>query len=293
MKTSVTLIDKLISLSKGECLSFSSLKGEWFEQMRVDGILIVNTKGSRKSLRAQDEKSFRNYLAAHFGINDLEAYRKLLLKEDASRAEQVKIVGDSKVMRHRTFRGFLVNCYNPIPIKLAGRSVTLLPEAGTFVFIYDFKTFSLPEDIIIVGVENVENFRYIQEQKWLFESCLSKEARLLFVSRYPQEQSRDLMDWLLSIPNKYVHFGDFDLAGIHIYLSEYYRHLGQRASFLISEDFEKRISEGSRDRYTCQYSKFGEMEIIDHRLKFLVDCIHKYHRGYDQEGFIVEHMKTF
>jgi len=35
----------------------------------------------------------------------------------------------------------------------------------------------------------------------------------LFVSRYPQTQSKDLLNWLQSIPNPYLHFGDFDLTG--------------------------------------------------------------------------------
>ncbi len=288
MKITVALTDKLIRLAKGESLPASTLKGEWFERMLSDGVLVVSTKGSRKSFRARDEQSLRNYLATYFNIRDAEAFHDLLKHEDTSRAEQVKVTGNSKTRQHRTFRGFLINCYDPIPVLLAGKPVEILPEEGTFVFIHDFKTFSIPDDVVIVGVENADNFTCIRKQRGLFESCLPQGAKLLFVSRYPQEQSRDLLEWLASVPNRYVHFGDLDLAGVHIYLSEYYRHLGERASFLIPEDYEHRISLGSRERYDSQYGKFGKMEIPDTRLLPLVACIHRYHRGYDQEGFILE-----
>ena len=91
----------------------------------------------------------------------------------------------------------------------------LYPTEGTFQFIYDYERFILPADITIVGIENPENFRQISQQQYLF-----KDIKPLFVCRYPQNQSKDLLKWLQSIPNSYLHFGDFDLAGIGIYLNE-------------------------------------------------------------------------
>lgn len=288
MKMTCALIEKLIRLANGDSIPAGALKGELFECMISDGILVVITRGCRKSYRASDEQSLRNYVATHYDIRDLEAYFAPLKKDNVSRAEQVRITGNSKVKQQRSFRGFLVNCYEPISVILAGRQMELLPEDGTFTFIYDFDRFSISEDIVIIGVENPENFRYIRKQKRLFDSYLPKNTKLLFVSRYPQEQSRDLMEWLLSVSNRYIHFGDLDLAGVHIYLSEYYCHLGERASFLIPQDYETRILSGNRERYENQYSKFGKMEIADIRIVPLVDCIHRLHRGYDQEGFIME-----
>lgn len=286
MKMTAALIKKMIRLANGESLPASSLKGETVEQMLSEGILITTARGSRKSYRARDEQSLRAFGATYLGIDNLEDCLDMLTEEDASKARQVQVAGNSKIRHHRSFRGFLINCYEPVNAMLADRSVTIYPEEGTFVFIYDFKEFSIPRDIVIVGIENAENFRYIREQKWLFESVFPKGSKLLFVSRYPQEQSADLLEWLVSIPNRYIHFGDLDLAGIHIYLTEYYRHLGDKASFLIPEDFEDRISHGSGSRYDNQYEKFGKMEVPDIRLHPLIDCIHKLHKGYDQEGFI-------
>ena len=111
------------------------------------------------------------------------------------------------------------------------------------------------------------------------------EHKILFVSRYPQ--SADLRLWLCSIPNRCLHFGDFDLAGIHIFQSEIQKYLGSRSSFLIPDDIENRLKSGSRQRYDAQYQRFHHLKAFkDDRLQWLINLIHKYRRGYDQEGYI-------
>ena len=106
----------------------------------------------------------------------------------------------------------------------------------------------------------------------------------MFVSRYPQ--SADLREWLIKIPNRYIHFGDFDLAGICIYQSEFYKFLGDRASFLIPEDVEERLKSGNKGLYDAQYLRYKNLKIIDSRLIGLVEMIHHYGRVYEQEGYI-------
>ena len=139
--------------------------------------------------------------------------------------------------------------------------------------------FYIPSDVIVVGVENDENFCRIRSQKYLFG-----DNKVLFVSRYPQ--SADLREWLIKIPNRYIHFGDFDLAGICIYQSEFYKFLGDRAGFLIPEDIEERLKSGNAGLYDTQYLRYKNLNIIDSRLNGLVEMIHHYGRVYEQEGYI-------
>lgn len=282
MKKTAALIGKLIRLANGETLPVSSLKGDWFEQMQADGIFVAVTHGSRKSLRVADTSSFRNYLASQYDIRDLGQMHVLLSNGCVDRASQVEVTGDSKFLFHRTFTGFLVNSYQPIEAILDGKRLTILPPDGTFMFIADYQHFCIPENVVIIGVENAENFRHVALQKYLFEEF----EKVLFVSRYPQNQSKDLLQWLMSIPNKYIHFGDLDLAGVAIYQNEFFRHLGQRASLLIPEDYEERISKGNLDLYNSQLPLFENMNVEDERVSNLLSCIHRYHRGYEQEGYI-------
>lgn len=118
----------------------------------------------------------------------------------------------------------------------------------------------------------------------MFEKEIRGAASLLFVSRYPQ--SSDLSQWLQKIPNRYVHFGDFDLAGIHIFLTEFYRHISDRASFLIPADIEHRLEFGSFERYTEQYPCFRNLSSDIPSVQELINLINHYHKGYDQEGYI-------
>ena len=283
MKKPAALIEKLIRLAGGEPLPASSLKGDWFEQMQSDGILLTVTHGSRKSLRVSDVNVFRQYLASQFDIRDLEQTLSLFSDEDANRAALVAATGDSKFLMRRAFQGFLMNSYQPIPAVLGGHEITIHPTEGSFMFIADYEHFVIPQDVVVVGIENAENFRYVASQQYLFQ----RYGSVLFVARYPQEQHKDLIRWLQSIPNHYVHFGDLDLAGIAIYEHEYYRHLGARASFFIPADYEQRIADGSTERYNAQLAQYGRMAVADKRVQPLLDCIHRYHKGYDQEGYIV------
>lgn len=282
MKKTTTLIEKLIRLANGDTLPASSLKGVWFEQMQDDGILLAISHGSRKSLRASDGISLRQYIASHFNIHDLEQTRCALSEADASRASLVAATGDSKFLSRRSFKGFLVNSYQPIKALINEQEIIIHPTEGSFIFIADYQHFTIPHDVVVVGVENAENFRYIAFQKYLFK----RYEHVLFVSRYPQDQNKDLIKWLQSIPNQYVHFGDLDLAGIAIYESEYYRHLGNKSSLFIPNDFEQRISYGNSERYNAQLPQYGKMKVEDKRVQPLLDCIHLYHKGYDQEGYI-------
>lgn len=282
MKKTAALLEKLIRLANGETLPASCLKGGWLEQLQDDGILVAETHGSRKGLRVIDTSLFRHYLSSQYDIRDLEQTYDLLLKGAVDRAEQVGVTGDSKFISHRTFTGFLVNSYQSIDAMLNGLPISIHPVEGSYLFVADYQYFSVPENVVIVGVENAENFRYVERQRYLFKNFES----VLFVSRYPQGQSKDLLKWLQSIPNRYVHFGDLDLAGLAIYQNEFYRYLGDRSSFFIPEDYEQRISEGNLDRYNAQLHQFGKMLIKDKRIKSIIDCIHRYHRGYDQEGYI-------
>ena len=281
MKKTATLIEKLIRLANGEPLPASSLKGAWFEQMQDDGILLATSHGSRKSLRASDGMTLRQYVASQFDIHDLELTRRAFSDEEASRASLVAATGDSKFLSRRTFKGFLVNSYQPVTAVLNGQEIIIHPTEGCFMFVADYQHFTIPQDVVVVGVENAENFRHIALQKYLF----ARYGRVLFVSRYPQDQNKDLIKWLQSIPNQYVHFGDLDLAGIAIYEHEYYRHLGTQSSFFIPDDYDQRISNGNTDRYNDQLPQYGKTTVEDKRVQPLLARLHLSHKGYEQGGY--------
>ena len=266
------------ALITGEQVAGSKLSSKLLDELMAEGLLLVTTRGSRKSYRARDVEALKRFL-----VDKDESYRMLDAHSSDSRASIAAETGNSKLATVRSCPGFPVNSYEPITCSLRGHVFVVNPPDGSFVFIDDWKHFSIPKDVVVVGIENMENFRMIRQQRTLFESILG-DNKLLFVSRYPQ--STDLRKWLQTIPNKYVHFGDFDLAGIHIFLTEFHRYLDDRSTFLIPFDIEQRLAKGSQDRYNNQYSKYHTLHSDAPYLQSLIDLINKYHRGYDQEGYI-------
>jgi len=266
------------ALLSGDKVASSRIPKAMRETLLGEGLITVTVHGSRKSVRALDASRLKQFL-----IDNDEKFRILDVEGNTSRAELASSTGNSKLVSVRSCPGFPVNSYEPIECKLNGEAFVVHPVNGSFTFICDWQSFSVPEDVIVVGIENMENFRLVQRQKYLFEECLGGN-KLLFVSRYPQ--STDLREWLKSIPNRYVHFGDFDLAGIKIFQTEFERHVGERASFMIPSDIEDRIKNGSSKRYDDQFSHSGNISSKDPGVQALIDIINKYRKGYDQEGYI-------
>ena len=288
---------QILAMLNGEEVASSKLSPRMAEWLRQEGLLLMRSNGSRCKYRIADARreACRVFLAQQFGLKcSLEGW--IGEYSQVSRAELVSKVGDSKYKKVKTFRGFLIDCYTPIEATLNHRPFLLNPQEGSSVFINTPETFEIPEDVVVVGMENAENFMQIRKQKYLFDALsvdekeisdgFHREKPYLFVSRYPQESLSDLRDWLRRIPNRYIHFGDFDLAGVHIYLSEFYAQLGDRASFLIPSDIESRLADGNASLYDQQYAMFKNMKVTDARLQPLVDIIHCYGKGYEQEGYI-------
>jgi hypothetical protein len=280
-KISLHIAEKLLQLLQGETLTASSAKHDEIKELVTENI-VQRTGRVQKKLSVSNANSLITYLQNKFGINDLQQYIETFSQENLTRADLIENASNSKLKKIRTFKGFLVNCYKPIQAKINGKDFFLSPTEGTFQFICDFETFEIPTDITIVGIENYENFRYIEKQKYMFNYI-----NPLFVSRYPQNQSKDLLKFLQSIPNNYLHFGDFDFAGIGIYLNEYKKYLGEKSEFFVPENIENMfVNYGNKELYNIQKINFNAEIISEKNLKYLISLIHKYKKGLEQEIFI-------
>lgn len=151
-----------------------------------------------------------------------------------------------------------------------------------FHFVYDAEHFIPAANITIVGVENPANFRFIRRQAHLFAGI-----NPLFISRYPQSQHKDVITWLQRIPNAYLHFGDFDVAGLNIYINEYAKHLPGKTSFFLPDNIETLIKEyGNKARYDNQRLLFDVASVADTTVLTLIRILHRYRKGLDQELLI-------
>lgn len=272
---------KLSQMMQGESVPSSGLSKQMAEELLSEDLIWQQVYGSRRKFKLRDANALSIYLAQRYGIQvSLDEWIKVMESgETVSRARQVEVTSRSKAKSTRSFTGFLVKSYQPIETSLYGEPLLINPPQGLSLFIEDFTHFRLADDVTVVSIENGENFQHIEQMRHLF-----KNIKVLFVSRYPQ--SSDLRTWLRAISNPYLHFGDFDLAGIHIFLTEFFTHLGLKARFFIPSDIETRLQTGNTLLYNLQYERFKEMKVIDERLKPLVAMIHRYRRIYEQEGYL-------
>lgn len=286
MRITSALIAKLLSLRAGNQLPVSALRGEWVDRLLREGALVTTSHGSRSVIRAANPSMFEQTLASvDERLANLDDMAAALTDGDTSRADLAAVSGNSKLLAVRSCPGFMVNAYEPIQCTLRGEQCTVCPPEGVCLFISDWRQFIPPDNAIIVGIENMENFLQIRRQRALFEREIGDRVPLLFVARYPQ--STDLRQWLEQLPNRYVHFGDFDLAGVAIFLREFHRYLPARAKYLIPADIDERLAHGSRERYQQQYERFHTLTAAgDALLADLIATIHRYARAYDQEGYI-------
>ena len=219
------------ALLAGEQVAGSRLDSKLLDELLAEGLLLVVSRGSRKSYRARDMEALKRLLLVvsrgsrkSYRARDAKALKRFLIDKDESfriieanasdsRATMAAETGNSKLVMVRSCPGFPVNSYEPIECFLDENPFVVNPQEGSFLFVSDWEKFTIPEDTVVIGVENMDNFRMIRRQRTLFDRYLHNHAlsdKVLFVSRYPQ--STDLRKWLCTISNHYLHFGDFDLA---------------------------------------------------------------------------------
>lgn len=271
------------ALLAGEQVAGSRLNSKLLDELLAEGLLLVISRGSRKTYRARDTEAMKRFL-----VDKDERFRLFEANAYDSRALMATETGNSKLVMIRSCPGFPVNSYERVECFLGGEPFPVNPQEGSFLFVSDWKKFTIPEDVVVIGVENMENFSMIRRQRRFFEEYLHAHGlsdKVLFVSRYPQ--STDLRRWLCTISNHYLHFGDFDLAGISIFLFEFRQYLGkERSSYLIPDDIESRLKSGSRKRYDEQCEHFKDIKSDILELQRLIELIHKERKAYDQEGYI-------
>lgn len=264
----------------------SEMKHNVVNKMLDDGILQKKqTSKSRHVIFIPVKTSLTNYLHNHFGISDLDEYISKY-NQLPNRAAAVTIAGNSKLRRIRTFKGFLVSSTSPVAAMFHGKQFYINPPEGSFIYMYDYENFQPDSDIVIVGVENPENFRRLFEQEYLFTNI-----KPLFVSRYPQ--SNDLIKWLQSIPNPYLHFGDLDFEGIKIYNNEYKKHLTARARLFLPSGLEDLLMKyGNRTLYNRQYAERPDTSAAEPAVKLLMELLLKHGKVLEQEIFIISNASS-
>ena len=153
------------ALIEGQQVSASKLNNRLVNELINEGLLFVVAHGSRKTYKARDVEALKRFL-----IDKDESYRILETSSADTRASMATNTGNSKLKTVRSCPGFPVNSYEDIVCSLGGKEITIHPLEGSFQYICLWEEFKIPTDVIVIGIENMENFRWIRRQRQFFRS---------------------------------------------------------------------------------------------------------------------------
>lgn len=277
------LINLLIRLRDGEKIphgAFSSeAAGILLGQLKSRGAILLLRNRSRGYYYAPDSEKFKTACGEISPVlSDLNKASCLAAGEKMSRSDSVEAFGDSKEgCNENPYKGFSLIANEKMTVHYLNREYIIEPTFG--IHVIEWRNLRIPENVTVIGVENSECFYCLN---WLKNTGLT--GRFIIINRFPVCEEAKL--WLESIPNKYIHFGDFDLGGVQIYESEYKRRLGDKASFLIPDDIETRLrTKGNSQLYSKQMKTQSKVISPSGELTRLLEIIHSSQKVYEQEGY--------
>lgn len=248
------------------------------EQMRDLGAL-KEVKVSRNSFEISlgDKEAYTMYLNVYFKISHLENYVKALKINQPTRAELSNLGVSTKLKSVNPKSGLHINSPDGVLILINNEEVLLSFPRGCALFVHKDTAIEITEDILIVGVENFENISGV-----LQERDILPDRKIVFM-----ERSRALQEFLKTVDNDFLYYGDIDRAGVFIFQTEYEPIVGGRSSFFIPPNIEKIIIEkGVSDLHETHKKKYKNLVGNSDETKAILRLIDTYGKTVEQEAFL-------
>lgn len=223
------------------------IKKSLFTNKKLLNILIetnsIYTSGKPEYIYLNDKDALLGVINANgYPLNSIDDLDYFINedKEIISRDEITNNYSDSKRIESKSFNGLMLSVLDKVEIKLDNTKQFISPMIGTGLFIHYSTKVELDDDIVLVGIENPQVIWYINKYRHLFNE--DKKYVFLSISEYKTSYQ---YKWLESFKGEYLHFGDFDLAGINIYLNTILPKLKKcrKYSFLMPKDIYRIMKE--------------------------------------------------
>jgi len=259
------------------------LKDEYILKKEISSQKLINSlkecnaidiEGKPQCIYLKDLNTLFAVLKSNgYNINSLEDIDYFIEESEnsKSRDEVAEKFSDTKRVESKSFNGLMVSVFNKIEVTLNGVIQYIYPIEGTGLFIHYSTKLELDNDIVLVGVENPQVVWFINRYRHLF----NQDKQYIFLSLSEFKTSYQYK-WLESFKGEYIHFGDFDLAGINIYLSSTLPRLKncRSHSFLIPEHIYKIMEEKNYKKDYSNQTRYLNIESKDdEKLKELIDFI--------------------
>ncbi len=279
-KLSLSLATALQRLGEEKTLKGSSISDKrLIDALEENGIVRIQIINKRsRVIWLSDEKRLQTYLKEYYEINDLRAYIEIGQRGACSRSENAQASTNSKVYKTQVQSGLYIASCEELEISIDAQKTRLHTPSKSALFVHKSACLEIAEDILVVGVENFENLTMIQAQNALFDAKRKK----VFIYR-----NAGMLDFVAQCRNDYLHFGDFDLAGVHIYLNEVVPRLPhERHRFFIPENIALLLRKGSSRDYFVHNRKYPGLCSKEVYLQTFIDLLHQTKRSLHQEFLI-------
>ncbi|MDF1883603.1 hypothetical protein JHD49_06600 [Sulfurimonas sp. SAG-AH-194-C21] len=254
---------------------------EILKQLKLNGSLRDGKKTPKvRYVELVNAEAIFNFLKNNnyniSSIEDIDSYIQEIFETKSARDTIQKWHNSSKTKESKSLEGLYVSSLEKIDIKLDEKIVSIIPNNGLGYFLFYTQKVELFESTIILGVENYQVVWFAQKYKQFFDT-----KNILFVVINPY-----MLEWISSLENEYIHFGDYDLAGINIYLNKIVPRLqkSKKYSMFIPPNIDTLIKEhGDCELYEKQ-KQYQSLYTKDEQINSLISSINHYKKSIEQEG---------
>jgi len=259
----------LLKLKKEGEVPYSSFSKKMIKDLYNDDLIIIKQL-NRSQKKIIKKESFDKRYSEDYLIDFIDAKSNLDL---------MKLNEDTKAKKIENFN-FIIN--GKCLIKLNENIVQLPISSGVYLTVDYFPI--IEDNVTIIIVENLKNMKYINYH-------FIKSENIIYIYR----SNTKIKEFLEKYDkNKIYYFGDFDLAGLKIYLSEFYL-INKNIEFIIPENIFSLISKFGNEKlfykqriYIDFFKKEIYLDFLKNNIKFkeLINFIIKEKKVLEQEYFL-------
>ena len=271
----------LLRLQNGELLNHSEIASKGLlKQFCEDGIIRIKPAGGRRVIYFCPEPVLlQNYLLAQNDILSLENYVSEFEVDSSDGESSLFASRSTKTFRGKSLQGFFIRAFHAEMI-FSGLTIRPVPH-GIELFVYQPEKLQISHTALVIGIENPECFLKFEKLAHLFP-----QKELIIIMRYLSSSPNK---WLQTITNNYLHFGDFDPAGLNIYIQEYRKQLpASRCNYFIPTNIDLLIKQyGLTSLYDQQIHLCKNINFQSYpEINALYGLMKKYRKGLEQERLL-------
>ncbi len=217
-KVSLESLNKLLEILKYESYLAAEFSNKTLlKELEHDGAIVV-IKTFPKIIKLSNKALLFRYIKKS---NALLAKNKEEFKEylDFELANEIKSKDEVAAHKETTkddisesFYGIHIAVTKETEVFQGNKKITLKPMLSGSYFFFQKNMVTIPSDTTVVGIENPQVLWLITRYEYLFNI-----EKVVFVLVNDYKCAYIYETWLSTIKGRYIHFGDFDLAGLSIY----------------------------------------------------------------------------